>query len=30
MDASVGGITNTRMPLFRAWIIFEPEDAAWV
>jgi hypothetical protein len=30
MDASVGGITNTRMPLFRAWIVFEPEAAAWV
>jgi hypothetical protein len=26
----VGGAIKIRMPLFRAWIIFEPEEAAWV
>jgi hypothetical protein len=28
MDASLsGGIVKTGMPLFRVWIIFEPEEA---
>jgi hypothetical protein len=29
-DPSVGGTINTRIPLFNAWIMRDPDDAACV